>query len=355
MNNYLLKTAGLAGLILSLQTSGFAQQPAPGDMKDTSVNRLGGYDEIIIKRKSDKDAKVTVEIRDGQVFVNGKPASEYQDEDLSVRKKKIRVMDGRTFSYNGGDNIEIEPGGSMTIPDYPTPYQGNGGNHYKMKILRPNQAFLGVSSEKPAEGKGAKIKMVSPGSAAEKAGLKAGDLIVKVDEMSIDDPQSLTDAIHKYKPQDKVTVTVKRDGKEQKITATLGKGSSTTSGGTYNMPDMPDIQQFFQSPDFGNGFKGFDFGYDASPKLGISAQDTEDGKGVKVLGVTEESAAAKAGVKEGDIITRFDGKEVSSAPELADLAHDNSSKPVVKLNIIRDGKPMELEIKTPRKLKTANL
>ena len=38
------------------------------------------------------------------------------------------------------------------------------------------------------------------------------------------DPESLSEAIHKYKPEDKVTVTFKRDGKEQKVTACLGRG-----------------------------------------------------------------------------------------------------------------------------------
>ena len=56
-----------------------------------------------------------------------------------------------------------------------------------------------------------------------------------------------------------------------------------------------------------------------APKLGISVQDTDDGKGVKVIEVDEESNAAKAGVKENDIITNFNGKEVNSADEVAKL------------------------------------
>ncbi|HXO75999.1 MAG TPA: hypothetical protein VN824_12200, partial [Puia sp.] len=90
-----LRLPGLAVLVLLFHSSGFAQN-APKIDKDTSVNRLRGYDEIIIKRKSDKDAKVTVEIKNGEVLIDGKPASDYQDDDISVRKRKIRVMDGRT-------------------------------------------------------------------------------------------------------------------------------------------------------------------------------------------------------------------------------------------------------------------
>lgn len=89
--------------------------------------------------------------------------------------------------------------------------------------------------------------------------------------------------------------------------------------------------------------------------MGIHAQDTEDGKGVKVLEVDDESAASKAGLKEGDIITRWDGKEVNSATDLSQIARESRAKPSIHINVLRSGKSMDLEIKIPRKLKTADL
>ena len=68
-----------------------------------------------------------------------------------------------------------------------------------------------------------------------------------------------------------------------------------------------------------------------------------------------ESLAAKSGIKEGDIITQFDGKTINSAEELAEAAQESREKTSVKVNVLRDGKPQEIEIKTPKKLKTANL
>ncbi len=84
-------------------------------------------------------------------------------------------------------------------------------------------------------------------------------------------------------------------------------------------------------------------------KFGIKAQDTEEGKGVKVLDVDDESAAAKAGIKEGDIITRFDGKEINSATALAEAARAAKEKASVHVSILRDGKPQEIEVKVPEK------
>jgi serine protease Do len=361
-----IRVSGLATLVLLLQSSGFAQETPDKSDKDTSVNRLHGYDEIIIKRKSDKDAKVTIEIKNGQVLVDGKPASDYQDDDLSVRKRKVKVRDGRTFSYSGPDGDWVapkeptepgEPGepGEPHMYMAPSPFRDGGGawNYEGKKMRTPNQAFLGVSSEKATEGDGAMIKDISDSSAAQKAGLKKGDIIVKVDEINVDNPEELSEAIHKYKPQDKVTITFYRDHKKQQVTATLGKSRKTAQTFQYNMPDMQGFNFKDMMPPMEN-FPGFG-GLKGQPRLGIRAQDTEDGKGVKVLEVDDESAAAKAGVKKGDIITRFDGKEVNSASALAESAQASKSKPSVHINLLRDAKPLDLEVKTPKRLRTADL
>ena len=122
----------------------------------------------------------------------------------------------------------------------------------------------------------------------------------------------------------------------------------------YNFDyDMPKMDNFdFQMPPLAYGYS---YGENRSSRLGIKAQDTEDGKGVKVLEVADESPAGKVGVKEGDIITHFDGKEVNSALNLADAARASRGKPSVKINLLRGGKPLELEIRTPKKLRTADL
>ena len=362
MNKHLLRLSGLATLMLLLHTAGFAQS---GDDKDTSISHLRDYDEIIIKRNSEKDAKVTVEIKNGEVFIDGKPAADYKGDNLSVRKRKIRIRDGRNFSFIGpdGDVLAPPPPGAPGIPDdmeyiMPPGFRNGGGTwNYDGKGLRASQAFLGVTSAKQEDGpQGAKIKDVSENSAAEKAGLKVGDLITKVDDKTIESPETLSEAIRKYKPQDKVTITFKREGKEQKVTATLGKFNKVQTF-QYKMPKMENFkyddlndQLWKFNEDMGRGF-----GMKGHPRLGIKAQDTEEGKGVKVLDVDEGSNAEKAGIKEGDIITKFDGKDINSTPDLIDAAQASKDKPSVHVNLLRSGKALDVDIKTPKKLKTANL
>jgi serine protease Do len=349
MKHILLKTSGMAALILLLHAPVFAQDKNEDDT-DSSSDKLENYDEIVIKHKSSKDAKVTVEIRDNKVFINGKPVSEYNDDNVSVRKKKVMVMDGQTLSF--APSPFRKHGGAMSI-------DGEGWS------TNSNRAFLGVTTEKPdKEGvEGAEIHEISKGSAAAKVGLKVGDIITRVDEITIDGPESLSAAIRKYKPESKVTLTLKRDGKEQKMTVTLGKAPGINSNNFYKIPDLQNFN-FDYSPDLRGvpgapgapGARAYGYSYGgAKPRLGIRAQDTEDGKGVKVLEVGDESAAEKAGIKEGDIITRFDGKEVNSATELVELARASKDKSSIKVGLIRDGKAQEVDVRIPKKLKTADL
>jgi serine protease Do len=353
MKRHLLKITMFATLVFFAFGAVHAQDLAvSGDSMDNDTTHEGdhGYDEVIIKHKHGKDAKVTIEIKGDQVLVNGKPVSDYKDEDLSIVRRKTKTRNG-TITYFDGDGMEHE----LSISPF---REGNGVFNFDGgDVLGGERAFLGVSSIKTDKGpEGARVGEVSKGSAAEKGGLKTGDLITKLDETTIDGPESLVNTVHKYKPGEKVTITYLRDGKEQKVTVELGKSDTPATVYGFNTPDARNFdlngEHFkFDMP------RGGGYGYSLGNfhRLGIHAQDTEDGKGVKVLEVDEESAAAKAGVKEGDIITKFAGKEVNSAMTLATLARENREKPTVEVSIIRDGKPMDLVVKTPRKLNTADL
>lgn len=65
-------------------------------------------------------------------------------------------------------------------------------------------------------------------------------------------------------------------------------------------------------------------------------------KGVLVSQVNEDSAAGQAGIKTGDVIVRYDGKEVSSVRQLRDLVSSTSPGTNVKVEIMRDGKALTL-------------
>lgn len=76
----------------------------------------------------------------------------------------------------------------------------------------------------------AKIEDIVPEGAAEKAGLLAGDVILKVDGKAIGARQELINTIKSHQPGDKVEILIKRDGEEKTIKATLGSWTQLTAG-----------------------------------------------------------------------------------------------------------------------------
>jgi serine protease Do len=337
MKKYLLSAA--AAIMITGYAS-VAQDSKPADSSPKKENnkadkndKLGEYDEIIIKRKdADKDAKVTIEIKDDKVFIDGKPIDEFVDDEVSVRMRganRFRLNSPGSPFRMGDDNWEFE--------------------NFDDDRDRP---FLGVTSE--GSSSGVKITSVSENSAAAKAGLKKDDVITKINDKEVFDHEQLSEAIGKFKPEEKVTITYKRDGKENKTTATLGKRNRTIARAPHAPfpPDapMPPMVFDFKDGDFGDVFQ-----YRTKPRLGLKVQDTEDGKGVKVLDVDEGSAAEKAGIKEDDVITSFEGKEVTSASDLAKASREAKDKSSFKVQLNRNGKPQTIDVKVPKKLRTANL
>jgi Do/DeqQ family serine protease len=74
-----------------------------------------------------------------------------------------------------------------------------------------------------AEVRGAIVNSVTTGSPADRAGIKRGDVITKLNGASISDSNSLRNHVAKLQPGSQVTLTVMREGKERSLTATLGE------------------------------------------------------------------------------------------------------------------------------------
>jgi S1-C subfamily serine protease len=91
---------------------------------------------------------------------------------------------------------------------------GGGGSGVSLGVI-PNY------SETDSAAKGVKIDGTMPGSGAEKAGLKAGDIIVRWNAKKLDSLQQLQNLLDGSKPGDKIKLLVLRDGKEAELEATL--------------------------------------------------------------------------------------------------------------------------------------
>jgi serine protease Do len=299
--------------------------------KDKDKSDKKEVETIVITRKGENKEKVTVEINGDKVTVNGKPIEDLKDGDITVNRHKGRNV----YTYTG-------PRGNWTW---------NGDEMFGDE----NAAMLGVVTEE-VDG-GVKITDVTDESGAKKAGLKEDDIITKVDDKKIDDPDDLTKVIRGHKAGDKVTITYLRDKKEQKATAELTKWKGAGFNAfNMKMPNMDfDVMPKIQGVPKTHVSPGLYYGFDNRPKLGLSVQDTDDGKGVKVIDVDDEGNAKKAGIKENDVIVSVNDKEVNSADEVARIVREAREKGSVMLKIKRAGKLQNIEVKMPKKLKTADL
>lgn len=316
---------------------------AQKEEKEAKEKEKKEVEHIIITRKGDKNEKLVVEIVGDKITVNGKPVEEFKDAEgeVSVRRSKIRDTWSYTPDAFGGQNVfNAQP--------------------FKMLSLDSNRAMLGVTTEKTEQG--IEINDISEGSAAEKAGLKEGDIITKVDGKTINDPDELSSVIKKHKPGDKVSITYLRDKKEATTSTELTKWKGTNifstmpgQGLKMDLGDMHFDNVLPKARTVPGVRTPYAYSYGGGPKLGLSVQDTDDGKGVKVLEVDEESNAAKAGLKENDLITEINGKAVNSADEVAKIVRENKDKATISVKLSRAGKTQNIEVKIPRKLKTADL
>ena len=277
---------------------------------------------------------MVIEVQGDKVTVNGKDVKDLKDASVNVNTIKGSSIHryrpgqglGETWSMNWNDDDRM----SLFSED-------------------ENRAMLGVVTE--GSDKGAEIQSVSKESAAEKAGLKKGDILKQIGDKKIETTDDVTTAVRSHKPGDKVNITYSRDGKEHKVTAELGKWK----GIRMNAVAAPRIMESFQGMPaepfvYRNGYA-----LGGRPKLGLSIQDTDDGIGVKVLEVDEESNAAKAGLKKDDVIVGIDDHEIKGTEDVTNIFRSQKEKYNFNFKVKRDGKTQNIELKFPKKLKTADL
>jgi putative serine protease PepD len=133
----------------------------------------------------------------------------------------------------GGGDHDHRPIGRV-FPGFPGRQGGPRGGPGSSNGQGPSAssgAFLGVSTQAPSSGQqGVPIAAVQPGSAADQAGLKAGDLITAVDSNSVTAPAQLSQDIRSHQPGDQVTVTYTRNGTSAQAQVKLGTSAPTPSG-----------------------------------------------------------------------------------------------------------------------------
>ena len=146
---------------------------------------------------------------------------------------------------------------------------------------------------------GAYVASVSEGGAASEAGIRKGDVILAIDGVELGDGSSLQEQIGKHRPNDKVELSVKRDGKVKLFEVTLRNKAGKTELITKEDVDVVAT--------LGGRFA------DAGTKL---CRELDIRGGVQVTGIKKGGILARARVREGFVITHINDRAVRS---LADM------------------------------------
>jgi len=194
---------------------------------------------------------------------------------------------------------------------------------------------------------GVLVDSVFEDSPAEDAGLEDGDVILEFAGKEIANTRDLAKAVQKTKPGEEVEIVVLRDGKQQTLTAEIGKRKSQSAGihiwtddeggnaWVYRMPENLDGHYALR------GHFDEDRGY-----LGINPQDlseqlgeyfgVEEGKGVLVAEVIEDGPAAEAGLQAGDVIVKIDTEVITETSDIHEYLGELKKGEEVQVTILRD-------------------
>lgn len=168
--------------------------------------------------------------------------------------------------------------------------------------FRPvDQAFLDSEGKELGidELGGVYVASVLDGGAASEAGIRKGDIILDIDGVKLEQASTLQEQVAKHRPNDKVKLSVKRDGKVKQMEVTLRNKAGKTELLTREDVDVVEI--------LGGKFA------DAGSKL---CRELDIRGGVQVVSIKADGILARARVREGFVITHINDHQVLS---LADL------------------------------------
>jgi membrane-associated protease RseP (regulator of RpoE activity) len=183
------------------------------------------------------------------------------DEDSGSMMKIIVIEDGESQEINiGGEDFN---------------WHGDMSNCMTGIMEAPDHGFLGVQLDDLNDqlkdyfevDSGVLIEEITADSAAEKAGLKAGDVILKIEDTEVANASDVIAFMKETKPEDEIKVHFKRKGKNKSKKVTLDKApevdhkmimKKVMSGDMGDFGVMEDIQMMFKGDGGPHGFHGFD-------------------------------------------------------------------------------------------------
>ena len=222
------------GKLLDFETQlaprpGSNQQVPPVWFGVTGKNNDDGKPELLTVSRNSPAEKARLKAGDVVLKVNEKDATTYED--------LVKLVQAGA----AGDKVKIEVarGQGTLIVDVEL------ANRPGRRAPTRSNAIMGIQGSN-ATGEGAALTSITDGGPSEKAGLKTGDVVVKIDDKKVANYAALVAEIRSRQPNDEMKVEVKRDGKKITKTVTLGdrRGGDSKRPYTYSyFGQQPNVQE----------------------------------------------------------------------------------------------------------------
>jgi serine protease Do len=222
-----------------------------------------------------------------------------------------------------------------------------------LTVLEGRGGEIGVRIADTKTG-GVEIEDVQPDSAASKAGLKAGDVILEFDGEHVRSSRQFARLVQETPPGRTVTATVSRDGQQQDVQITTAErpGSAMVIDGDFLRGRLSGLDRLSDLP-FNFSLDHFDLpGFSGGGRLGVTVTELTTQLadhlgakgGVLVTSVADGSPASRAGLRAGDVITSLNGADVGSRDDLGRALRQVEGEEVA-IGIVRDKHAMSLSAK----------
>lgn len=226
-------------------------------------------------------------------------------------------------------------------------------------MTNPDRAVLGVlipDDVDNGEARGVRLLAVTPGSGAEKAGLKAGDLLTAMNghplarDGKVSPQKRMRERMRTLKAGDEVKVEYERDGRRRSAAVRTQPPEPELA-----MAPLPMLQEWIQDEEFGKfaplaALSMFQFRGAAIRGLELAKLDEDLGsyfktqEGVLVVRAPKSSAL---NLKSGDVIQKIDGDAVSEPVTVLDKLRSRGAEQAVKIEVVRQGRKQEIQGKIP--------
>ncbi len=191
------------------------------------------------------------------------------------------------------------------------------------------------------------VQAVEPGAAGANAGIKPGDVVVRVDGQDVTREQTLSYIVANTAPGKRVPIDLIRDGRRMTLTATIGKRPSEEELAQQSFDTDQDQggDPFNQPPQRqGQGLSENSLGVSVlpmNPQIARQLGVADDTRGVVVNAVDPSSDAGRKGLRRGDILLSANNRSLATIAELETAIREakSASREAILLRVQRRGQP----------------